>query len=266
MFRGTIQGSVTVPGVSVEDWRIELAGPVLGETTTSADGSFQFTDLPLGAYSVRVLDIPPEVTFEQDQLFATLTQTERIVEVEFVGEREAEGDIEASVSAEGEPVADVTVEISGPTSASQLTPASGVVVFEEVPTGSYTVTIRGIPSGYAFATTAQSVTLGEHGATASVSFNGSVVRTASIAGKVTVDGVGLAGAKVTIDGPEGTSSAQTGSSGNYSFTGLRGGTYTVTLSGFDPDLYAFNVTQVERQVPAGGSVVADFMGTAAERP
>lgn len=170
---------------------------------------------------------------------------------------EITGSLTVNVSAEGENV-DVTVAIAGPESRSEATGADGTVTFAGVEAGAYAVTINGIPSGFAFATTAQTATIDTDGETVTVSFSGSIVRTASIAGQVTAGGTGVAGVTIDIDGPEGTQSAQTGSGGNYSFTGLRGGSYDITMNALANDVAECAEATVTRQLPAGGSAVADF--------
>ena len=70
----------------------------------------------------------------------------------------------------------------------------------------------------------------------------------------------LAGVTVTLDGEHAMGETmQTGMDGGFLFTGLRAGTYTVTISDFPEDV-SFETVSVEVEVEVGGVGSADFTG------
>ena len=70
----------------------------------------------------------------------------------------------------------------------------------------------------------------------------------------------LAGVTVTLDGEHAMGETmETDMSGGFAFTGLRAGTYTVTISDFPEDV-SFETVSVEVEVEVGGVGNADFTG------
>jgi hypothetical protein len=92
-----------------------------------------------------------------------------------------------------------------------------------------------------------------------VDFLGALKQDASIQGTVTLDGEGAAGLAVTAAGPQ-EASAETGPDGTYRISELKRGRYTVTLSGFDPNLQSFPVTVQAVTAPNESPVTLDFAG------
>ena len=88
---------------------------------------------------------------------------------------------------------------------------------------------------------------------------------ASITGAVTVEDTGLAGVIITLSGAE-FHSTTTDAQGSFAFDELTPGSYTLVLSNFDPDLYAFEVTQRELTASEGAELTADFTGEAIPQP
>ena len=82
----------------------------------------------------------------------------------------------------------------------------------------------------------------------------------SEAGTVTVENMGLGGVTVRISGMADSETA-TDDSGQYSFTGLRAGTYSVEISGFDSNEVSFSSTSGAATVGVGESKVVSFDGT-----
>ena len=126
--------------------------------------------------------------------------------------------------------------LSGAASATATANSSGSYTFSGLGNGSYTVTPS--KSGYTFSPANQSVTVYDANATA-VNFTATAL-TWSISGTIT----GGSGAKVTLSGAFGaTATADT--SGNYTFSGLANGSYTVTPSNsgytFSPSNQSANV-------------------------
>lgn len=174
-----------------------------------------------------------------------------------------EGSITVLITAEGENVDGATVRLTGASIQESMTPSGGIATFDDLMGGAYTVSLSGIPGDYAFGSTSRSVNLTTNQPDATVSFPGSIVRTASISGQVTADGVGVEGVSVEISGggDGATEDRQTDAGGGYAFTGLRAGGYTATISGFDPNQYEFPSTQANVSLPTGDSEVVNFSGT-----
>ena len=84
--------------------------------------------------------------------------------------------------------------------------------------------------------------------------------TTSDAGTVTVENTGLGGVTVRLSGMA-ESLFVTESDGQYVFTGLRAGTYSVEISGFDMDEVGFGSTAYQRTVAVGETEIISFDGT-----
>ncbi len=104
------------------------------------------------------------------------------------------------------------------------------------------------------------MTLGVGEATVVV-FDGVRLGTGDIQGQVTVEGTGLGGVTVGLyDASGGMSGAmETDEDGGFAFTGLRVGSYTVTISGVPEDV-EFEPPSMMVDVEAGQVGVADFTG------
>ena len=75
-----------------------------------------------------------------------------------------------------------------------------------------------------------------------------------------MENVGLGGISVRLSGTA-DASANTDANGQYAFTGLRAGTYSVEISGFDGDEVGFGATSFSATVGVGESKVISFDGT-----
>jgi fimbrial isopeptide formation D2 family protein/uncharacterized repeat protein (TIGR01451 family) len=178
-----------------------------------------------------------------------------------------------------DPVSGVTVTLldaDGATVATAVTDADGSYLFDHLAPGTYTVKFSDLPAGWAVTTTGagsdtaadsngltSTVTLsaGEHDPTIDLG----IYELASVGDYVwhdtDHDGIqdgnepGLPGVKVTLTDSDGNTVATTvtGDGGDYSFTDLVPGTYTVTFSGL-PDGYTVTTTG------AGSDTAADSNG------
>ena len=168
------------------------------------------------------------------------------------------GSITGSVMVEGEGLTGVTVTLSTGTTAT--TTNGGAFSFEDVDAGTHTVTISNFGDA-SFPQTSLPATITDDGQTVTISFTGGPwIRTSSIMGSVTVEGEGLNGIKVRISGMS-ESETLTGATGQYAFTGLRAGNYTIEISGFDDDDIAFGATTSTSAVDVGQTKVVSFEGT-----
>ncbi len=140
--------------------------------------------------------------------------------------------------------AGATVSLSGAATATVVATAAGVYTFTGVADGSYTVTPSN--AGFAFTPANQAVTVA--GANATANF---ATQTFTISG--TISGTGGNGATVNLTGAA-TATAIADASGNYSFTGLANGAYTVT-----PSKAGFTFTPASAAVTVtGANATANF--------
>ena len=138
--------------------------------------------------------------------------------------------------------AGVKITLSGAGSAATTTNASGIYSFTGLANGSYTVT----PSlaGYKFSPTSQTMPGGAN--FTGINFTATAVY--SISG--TVSGGVQAGVTMTLTGAA-NRTCQTDASGNYSFTGLVNGSYTVT-----PSLAGYTFSPTSTPVTVSGANVS----------
>jgi alpha-tubulin suppressor-like RCC1 family protein len=148
----------------------------------------------------------------------------------------------------------VTITGNGSSSATATTGSNGNYSFSDVANGSYTIT----PSmtGYNFTPESIPVTV-SNGDLTGQNFTASIA-TYSISGQVTLNGAGLFGVKVTIMG-NGSSSMITDSNGNYSFSGVASGSYTITpsMTGYNFDHSSISVTVIDKDI-TGNNFTASF--------
>src|SRR5262245_60877310 len=171
----------------------------------------------------------------------------------------ATGSVTGSVTIDTAGQAGVTVTLSN--GATATTNSSGQYTISNVPLGSYTVSISGQPADAAFPSTTQAAVISTAGQVVTVNFAGSRIRTSSIIGAVTGSGgVALANVTVALSGTE-TRSTTTSAQGQYSFTGLRAGAYTVAITA--PAGQTCPTTSANVNVGAGLAVVQNFSCAAA---
>jgi hypothetical protein len=166
--------------------------------------------------------------------------------------------ITGTVSVEGTPLSGVPVTLSGTASAQTETGAGGGFSFSGLQDGPYTLTLSGVPQDVVFEAVSVGVDLGVR-ETRTVDFTGAFLRTASVVGRVTVEGAGIGGVTVAANGPDGPVFRVTGESGNYAFSGLRGGSYTVAVSGF-PAGVEFPAASQQVNLSSGHTATVNFAG------
>ena len=178
------------------------------------------------------------------------------------------GTISGSVTIEGTAAAGITATLSS--GATKTTGAGGNFAFAGVEAGTYTVTISGFPEDATFAQVTQSATIASDGQNVQLNFAGEYIRSSAVVGSVVAadammsggDGQPetLAGVTVTLGGEHAMGEImETGMDGGFAFTGLRAGTYTVTISDFPEDV-SFETVSVEVEVEVGEVGQADFTG------
>ena len=174
------------------------------------------------------------------------------------------GTVSGTVSVEGSGLAGVSVNLVGDASQSASTGSSGDYSFGNVPAGTHGVQISGAPAEVAFVSTSTVVTITTSGQTATADFSGNYIRTSSITGSVTAGGEGVV-ATVTATGGGMLMSEQVvvGSSdtdGNFELTGLRAGTYHVTISDFGDIDFPVTTRDVTVGVGLSANVSFDALG------
>jgi SdrD B-like protein/carboxypeptidase family protein len=168
------------------------------------------------------------------------------------------GTVSGVVTLEGSSASGVTVTLSSGQTGS--TDGSGAYSFAGVAAGAYTVTISGFASDASFSATVKAVTISTAGQVATANFDGSYIRTSAILGAVTGGGTALVGVTVTLSG-QSSASFTTLADGQYSFSGLRAGSYTVSISGQDNNMYSFTSTSSSVTLGVGSSEVVSFSGS-----
>ena len=168
------------------------------------------------------------------------------------------GTVSGTVSVEGSGLAGVSVNLVGAASQSASTGSSGGYSFDNVPAGTHGVQISGAPAEVAFVSRAAVVTITTSGETATADFSGNYIRTSYITGSVTAGDEGVvATVTATGGGMLMSEQARVGSSdkdGDFELTGLRAGTYHVTISDFGDIQFPVTTRDVTVGVGLGGNV------------
>jgi plastocyanin len=165
--------------------------------------------------------------------------------------------ISGQVASTGSGLSGVTMALTGANSATAITDTSGNYTFTGLDNGSYTIT----PSrtGYTFSPTNSPRTVSGANITA-VNFTATSVQavTYSISGQVTSNVSGLSGVTMALAGAS-SATAITDTSGNYTFTGLDNGSYTITPSRTG---FTFSPTNSPRTVSGANITAINFTTTA----
>ena len=260
----TIAGQVSVEGNGLSDVTVSLQGMGADESEmTDMGGQFTFSNLRAGEYQLAISG------FDTDEYgFSTTSATVKVehgrtANVPFEGIMLRTAAIMGQVSVEGEGLADVTVSLSGEgESLTTMTDNSGQYAFSDLPAGNFQVGISGYDTDdFSFETTSKNVALAL-GETATVPFEGILLRTSGISGRVSVEGHGLDSVTVTLSGDdlEEDMEVMTDASGQYAIAGLAEGDYTVAISGFDAVAYIFEMTSMDVTLGDDDTQIVNFMG------
>lgn len=229
---GRVTGSV-VAGVAVA-----LDGDTSATTVTAADGTYAFTGLPNGSYTVT--PAAPGTFFSPGSATVTLDGFDR-TDVDFT----AAPTHAISGVVTGDVQAGVLISLAGPLTATATTDASGRFTFPDLPSGGYVVIASA--DGYAFEPQRLDVDLAAVDVT-NADFTAALVPTYTASGTVT--GSVVVGVSVTLTGGSGvTATATTDAAGRYAFPALRGGSYMVVPSSaatvFAPASRAFRIDRTD---------------------
>ena len=257
---GTIMGTVAIEGDGADGVTVTLSSGVTA--TTANGGTFSFTDVEVGTYTVTISNHPEDASFPQTSAPATLSEDGETVTVNFNGSYIRTSAIMGTVMVEDEGLSNVTVKITGMSESETLTGATGQYAFTGLRAGNYTIEISGFDTDdIAFGATSSTaqVTVGESKV---VSFDGTYLRASGVSGQVSVEGVGLAGVTVSLQGRGEDFTERTNAAGQFMFDKLRKGEYAVAISGYDDDEYGFDVTSKTVTVARGETGNVPFEGIA----
>jgi len=207
----TISG--TISGAGGNGAAVTLNGTLGATTTASASGTYTFSGLTNGSYTVT----PSRAGY----IMTPASQTVAISGANKTANFTSAQTYTISGTISGVGSSGATVSLTGATTATTTANASGTYSFS-VPNGSYTVTPS--KTGYVFTPASQAVTVSGGNKTANFS---SAVQTFTITG--VISGAGGSGATVKLTGSS-TATATANSSGAYTFSGLANGSYTVSPS------------------------------------
>ncbi|MDE0073701.1 MAG: carboxypeptidase regulatory-like domain-containing protein [Gammaproteobacteria bacterium] len=268
---GTISGTVTIEGTAASGITATLSSGAT--TTTGSGGSFAFSGVEAGTYTVTISGFPEDATFAQVTQSATIASDGQNVQLNFAGEYIRSSAVVGNVVAadammsggDGQPetLVGVTVTLGGEHAMGETmeTAEDGGFAFTGLRAGTYTVTISDFPEDVSFETVSVEVEV-EVGEVGSADFTGHFIRTSAVEGQVVIEGEGLAGVTVTLSGGPADESytAMTDADGMYRFEELRPGDYTVSISDFDTRDYEFAATSQDVSVDLDETGTVSFTG------
>lgn len=238
--------SGTVDGDIQEGVKLILSGPISDNATTDADGTYIFEGLDNGTYTIT----PSYIGYTFDPASRTINITvDSETGVNFTSIIIPDA-YTLSGSITGDILEGITITLSGNAATTVTTDASGDFSIEGLDNGTYTITPS--LSGYVFTPASQSVTI-EGFDEADVDFT--AAKTYTISG--TVSGDTKSGVSVKLTGAA-TNTISTDSNGNYSFSGLLNGSYTVKPS---KSSYTFSPTSRSVSVSGANKTGEDFTAT-----
>jgi N-acetylneuraminic acid mutarotase/surface antigen len=161
-------------------------------------------------------------------------------------------------------VSGVTITLTGASSNSTTTDASGNYTFTGLANGSYTITAS--KTGYSFSPASINATVNYADVTGQ-NFTATANSTGyTITGHVNLDGAGMPGVTVTLTGA-GSASTVTDAKGSYTFTNAANGSYVLNCSAagyiFDPSPVSIEINGADYTVPyiIAASAVYTISGT-----
>jgi len=255
---------VTIDNMADSGVTVVLAGTFHTVATTDDDGAFVFDNLRAGNSTIELL-----CRFDSDEIGFPTTKSGftlgvgEVKVVSFNGTLLRTAGIRGRVTAEGEGLDSVTVNVTGGEDNADLnmtTDSAGRYAFSKLRAGDYTVALTGYDTDdYGFEAASQHVTVALRD-TATVDFEGILLRTSSITGLVSIDGVGLDRVRVALSGAV-EAETRTTAGGQYAFPGLPAGDYTVAISGFDEDAYTFSTTSIDVTLARDEAKIVSFEGS-----
>ncbi len=275
---GSIAGMVTADGEGMGGVTVTLGGAGDASAMTADDGSYGFTGLRRGDYTVSVTNPNADMySFPTTSRAVSVAIGQMHSDVSFAGTMIRRSSISGQVSVEGMGLEGVAVMLSGAHEATDTTDASGQYAFAGLGSGTYTVSMANPDDvAYTFETMSADIELGNSGS-ATQNFTGTHTRTASISGMLYVDEadkndmydegedmLSAADVELSLVGPSVgmTQSASTDSTGAFSFGELQAGNYQLTVARnaeFPMDYdYGGDAAGYSLEVAAGGEAMQNI--------
>ncbi len=234
---GTVSGDVQ-KGVTIT---LTGASSLTKTTTTAADGTYSFTGLTNGKYTL----VPSLATYTFSPTNSSVTISgANITGQNFQASTVKPSTYSISGTVSGDKKEDVTVTLTGVSSATATTGTDGTYSFTNLADGGYTVT----PSctGYTFTPASSSVTIAGANQTGKDFVSAAVKPSAySISGNVSGDT--QKGVTITLGG-DSSGTTTTDDSGAYSFANLPNGSYLLT-----PSLSGYTFSPINSSVTIAGA-------------
>ncbi|MCE2398134.1 MAG: carboxypeptidase regulatory-like domain-containing protein [Gemmatimonadetes bacterium] len=261
-----IMGTVTTDREPLAGVTVTISGGRADETviaTTDMKGSYSVGRLHAGDYTVTISGFDTDEYEFEPTSQPIMAELGAMVPVSFPGVKLRTVEIFGAVAVEGEPLADVTVTVSGGRANETViatTDAAGAYSLDRLHAGDYTVAISEYDGDeFKFDPAEQSVTvvLGEM---REVLFeHGIPLRTASISGRITIGGDPAEDITITLSGEQ-EAEMETTANGQYNFPGLPAGDYTLELSGFDTEEYEYTPESLDVTLMLGEGMIQNFAG------
>jgi hypothetical protein len=237
----SITGAITPPangnGATVT---LSQNGTTISAVSANTSGSYTFPSQANGAYTVT----PSKTGFTMSPASQTVTVNGGNVTVPNFTATAITWSISGTITP-GTSGSGALVTLSGAASQTATADGSGNYSFSGLANGNYAVTPS--KAGYTFSPTSQSVTISGGNATVAA-FTATAAPTWTLSGTITGDG---GGASVALrQGGSNIGSAVASGSGNYSFSNLANGTYTVT-----PSKTGFTYSPASQTVTVNGANV-----------
>jgi hypothetical protein len=233
--------SGTVSGDTVADVVITLSGAGSGTAMTDASGHYAFTGLSNGSYTLT----PSKAGYD----FSPGSLSPAVNGADVTGQNfgAALRTFSISGTVSGDTASGVLVTLSGAADRTEMTDASGNYAFTGLSNGDYELTPS--KAGYAFSPTSLRPTVNGSNVTGQT-----LTATAVFTISGTVSGDTAAGVTMTLTGAY-VRTETTDASGNYTFTGVRNGDYTLTPS---KDGYMFSPPSLSPTVSGADVASQDF--------
>ena len=257
---GSITGQVAIEGEQQAGVTVKLSNGATATTTST--GSFGFEKIEAGTYTLTISGFAEDASFDKTDASATIATDGQTVTANFNGSWIRTSAVMGAVTVEGTGLSGVVVKLTGMSEDETTTSTTGAYSFTGLRAGVYTVEISGFDEddiGFSATSSVADVAVGETG---ELDFQASYLRASAVQGQVSVEGKGLAGVTVSLQGVDRNLEVGTNSGGQFNFTSLRKGEYSLVISGWDDDEYGFEVTSQTVTVDRGETADVPFDGIA----
>ena len=156
---GSVSGTVTLEGAGLGGVTVGLTGGA--STSTGGDGTYSFSNVIEGSYTVTISGYPADVEFAETTMSVSINRSNRSPTADFAGTYIRSASVTGSVTVEGMGLGGVMVALTGTESQSSQTGEDGSFSFSGLRAGDYTVEMSGWdPDRYVFDETSESFSVG----------------------------------------------------------------------------------------------------------